>query len=316
VLSRWLSTELFPTQYDPFERLDRINPLLRRELGTAMTTLPHPRLTNYDESFMRIAVVIHTLSCCACCWASMTPNPVLPLLALIVPSLLISIGADCYGNVRTVFQWHAASQRESWDILRLAMRDDDELVHTYEAIGNLRSWTAFRIDMTMRAIPAAIGVVAGAAVIIGAAVSLLSLLFDTRNPIYVLQSIGLIVYGFLLVRVAILYISDPMWRFRANTMWSLLCAMRFRDTATAIASAIMGSLSVRLLHLGGIVALWQLSDRVLDGRSVFEVQPDYLPFIVWFCVLGLLLPITSWLYMRLYTWLEYCVIDTLRSGDV
>ncbi|MBX3085365.1 MAG: hypothetical protein KF716_27270 [Anaerolineae bacterium] len=315
LLGRVLGTDHLPAPYNPFVELERVNPLLRRELKLVQQGQPHYVLALYDNQFLRIAVVIHALSMCGCCLASASAVPLMPIMTLTLPSLIISIGADCYANVRTIFRWHSASQRETWDAMRLAMRDDEELISTYETIGNVRSWTGFRLDMTMRAVPAAILAVVGAALIIGALVSLL--LSIRPDP---MQVIELILMGFFFIRVAILYISDPRWRFRTNTIWSLLCAIRFHDTAAAITVAIAGNLGVRLLHLSSLFAIYLASNEALGGEMVFGGRLDVpmaIRWFAWFAVLVFwLLPITRWGYTTVYNWLKTRACEALRTDEV
>lgn len=312
MLERLIGADHISAQYAPFARLERVNPLLRRELGLVSQGQVHQTLNNYDDQFLRIVIVIYAISVCACCWASMSNAYIAPIFILTLPSALISIGVDMVASVRMIFRWHAANQREDWDTLRLALHDDEELIATYEAIGNVRSWSVFRLDMTMRALPAGIAAVVGAAVLLGAVV--FGLTSITTQP---MQVIGLIVIGLFLIRMAILYISDPLWRFRANTLWSLLCAILFRDTATAIAAAVGGSLGVRMLHLGGLVVVSALSNNVLAGQTFFTTRFNYPLFIVWFLVLAAaLIPITRWCYRQLYRWLMRRTLFALRSGGV
>jgi hypothetical protein len=315
VLTQWLRATFLPTRYEPFQRLERINPVLQRELSIAQQIMAQQGLPTYDNKLLRSAFLIHILTFAAWFCASLfflRRTPSLSPILLILPSLLISIGVDCYGSVRTIFRWYAASQRESWDTLRLTLRDDDELVHTYEAIGSVVSWAAVRMDVAMRVIPAVMGLMLG--ILIGTlpVLGLISELSLPSRRINIEDKLVMTALGFFWVRLAILYISDPIWRFRSNILWSLLCVIKFRDIAIATTAAIVGGLSIRLLHLGAIVVAWRLSEVWLAG---YTTQPTLL-LIGFYIVLGVLVPQIRWLYMRLYAWLERQTILALRRGDV
>jgi hypothetical protein len=298
--------------YDPLNRLERINPILRRELHVMRHKLSSKGLYIYDGASLRFAFVL--LACSVFGFVSLRyPLPVLvPWLALIGPSLLVSIVADAYNSVRTIMAWRVDSRHEAWDTLRLAMRDDDEVIHTYEAIGNVLSWSHFRMDMAMRAIPVVLTVVACAGIGIWAVVGLLSQQSLRNTGIRVGDLWVLLAIGFFGLRVASLYISEPIWRFRSNTLWSLLCAIKFRETTTAIIVAIAGGLGIRLLHLGAFVVVWLVWQAWLSG---YVIQPATL-VAIFLVVLGVIVPQIRWLYMRLYAWLERQTIMALRRGDV
>ncbi|MBX3082459.1 MAG: hypothetical protein KF716_12555 [Anaerolineae bacterium] len=226
--------------------------------------------------------------------------------AFTAPSILISIGVDIYGSVRTISRWYAESRHEAWDTLRLAMRDDSEVIRTFEALGNIAAWDVLRFDMTMRALPTALGVVYGLTMMIGTVIGLFVHLVNAV-PFEPLDIPGLIVSGYFWMRVAILYSSDPIWRFRANTLWSLICAMRFRDMATAITGAVAGGLGMRILHFGAILVVYKSWEFVAESRAT-------LTQIAWFVIAGFaVFPVTRWCYRRLYAWLERRALATLAA---
>jgi hypothetical protein len=313
MLQHLLGLDLLTAKYDPFTGLQRVNPLLKRELGITEVGNSEESLTTYDVRLFRVIAITHFITIGAFCFSARVPWATVLFLSL--PSLVISTGADVYASVRTIFRWHAASKFEAWDTIRMALRDDRELIGTFETIGTVRSWAAYQWDMTMRAAPTIIAAGSGGALIVG---SIGYMLIDKRvEPLMVLE---FVVMGMFLIRLAILYISDPMWRFRANILWSLLCAMLFRETATAITAAIAGSIGARLLHLIALALLYVVWNAVLGDQNIFVGRPDTMLLIrwfAWFSVLAFaLLPITRWCFAHLYAWLERRTLLTLRRGDI
>lgn len=312
MLQRLLGLDMLKDNYDPFAGLERVNPLLKRESKITRVDLPEQPLPIYNLQWQRSITIVHLLTIFVMLCGSLG-NVGLFFLFAVLPSLAISVGTDIYTNIRTVFRWHAASQRETWDVQRLALRDDRELIRTYETVETLDSWKAYQLDMTMRVAPATIMAGSGGALIAGVPISIL---FSVH--VGIVQLIELVVLGVFLIRMAMVYISDPRWRFRANVLWSLLCATQFRETATASMAAVAGSLGVRLLHLIGLVAVLVLAYGVMQDQRMFIVQPDALLLLRWFAVFAVLsfelLPVTRWLYNRLYQWLERRVLVAISNG--
>jgi hypothetical protein len=304
---------LIPTSYQPFARLERLSPILKRELGLSHFDMPEETLEMYNTYFARFAVLIHAASLTACCFTLWVQVRELSFgwLVLLLPNVLVSMGVDTFAALRTVSLWHTATTRESWDVLRLALRDDVEVLRTYEALSHLRSWRALQFDMTIRALPAGMLAIGSSMfVFIAITFGLITLAQQAREVLHVIS------LGLLAVRLAIVYISDPLWQFRANTMWSLYCAVTVRDTTTASILALAGSFGARLLHLTMLTVLIMLTYRILDGRSLFVTQGNTLTSVVWFLAVGLLIvPVSRHVYTFIHRCFEGLALAALRKGE-
>ena len=296
-----------PTPYDPLAPLERCHPLLLRELNRWQGWTPQRTFANHYYSLTQFAVVIHLLtmgllfSQTSVAWQS--------VLFVALPTLLVSTGAEILTGARTVFVWQTAGQSEAVDVLRLTMRDDEELLTTYEVIGTIHAWAGYQFDLTMRILPTVLVGGIGGAIAIGGVVSSPFMLS------YPLQVVMLIALGTCLMRLAILFVSDPTWRFRTTVMWSLWCAVSLPDTSLALTAAVMGGLGARLIHLGGLLSLALVLGSYVFTGVLIGPEANHGLLILVFVGLAVGLPVfTRWGYIRLYSWLARRVLLALRQG--
>ncbi|MBX3086803.1 MAG: hypothetical protein KF716_34540, partial [Anaerolineae bacterium] len=148
----------FSAAYRPLAELGRVHAIVTRELDLPDRLSEVEHLPLYGAEWLSMAGALHVAALIGLSWwlcvRDTTGNPLPSFLALILPNLVISIGADVYAATRIILLWHSHSQHMMWDTVRLTMPSDADLLKTYEALGNIRAWRALQIDMGMRALPA------------------------------------------------------------------------------------------------------------------------------------------------------------------
>jgi hypothetical protein len=315
--------------------------LLRRDLQLrpSVTTPQAVELPLYDVQMFRLSCLVQLVSFLWLCGYSWSLYSIdifgLFLLAYAVPLMVISTGADLYAAVRHINQLHLAHHRETWDMLRLAMVNDQEFVRTLEAIGVVKSWAALRLDLTFRAFPAAVVIfVSTVTAIFGGLLLILSTVVEVvRLVVTWLPNVGAVKIGgvpnvvelltttlwaLVALRLATVFIGDPLLRFRLNAAFGMLCATAIRDTTTAIAVSIAGIVAMRLLHVIGIGILYNLTDALRLGRYPAHLSEGVSTalFIGWLAMLATFaVPLTSNLFVVLRGGFERLTLRAIQSGD-
>ena len=300
--------------YKPLEELERVHAVINRELDLPSRLREVEQLPLYGAEWVGLASALHVMAIIGLSWwlcvRDTTSNPLPSLLVLIIPNLVISMGADVYAGMRIISLWHSHSQHTMWDSVRLTMPSDHHLLKTYEALGNIRTWRALQIDMSMRSLPAVL------LAMIGGMLLMAVLVFGVIMQISRWREfIWMAVLGVLCIRLATLYVRDPLWRFRTNTMWSLLCAAQFQDTVTALITCIGGSLGLRMLHWGVLIGLASITRSLQGPVSVIEMPLHFWEALAWAAVLLVVVaPVTQGIYQGLYALLGRWTVITLRRG--
>ena len=275
--------------YNPYGLIARHNVLFRRELRL-LRRKPHPqRIQQIDFRslgwLVAVQVILFVGLICAYEGGSLAP-----LLIIIGLQVAISVGADCFTLLGTIFLWHSRRQRELWDALRLSALDETELVTTFAAVAELRSWRALQIDSTQRVTLTAIAFVAAA----GMAFSLPVAFGSSKVASWEMLFTQVILIGFALMQGS-LYIRAPLWRFRTTVMLGICVAELSTDTITALFMGIALIFGLRLAGALGVL--------LLAALYAYATGAGILLFgVLMLCLTELLHPLTRRLYAGLRGW--------------
>lgn len=272
--------------YSPYERIQWRNPLFQRELRL-LRWKPHPQLIRQINFrtlgwLVALQIVLFLVTI-----FTFEVGSLFPLAIILGVQILISMGADCYTLLGTIYLWQSRRQRELWDALRLTNFDEMELVTILSALAELRSWLALQIDSTQRVALTAIAFIAAGGMLCTLPTNALTAAWDVF-----FMRITLIAFVFM---QGVLYLRAPLWRYRTTVMLGVWVAEITRETITALFTGIAVVFGLRLTVIFGVLTLAALYSRSTGGGSV-------LFSIVMICLTGLLPPVTWRLYAGLHAW--------------
>jgi hypothetical protein len=179
----------------------------------------------------------------------------LPVL-FVVTQIVVSLGVDVYGIIRTTAHWASHARADRLDLLRLTALTETDIVTAFAAINQLKLWKALRLEALLRMlIPAILWIPLGFAVVmtVFAPVLILTSLFSDRTALIVLGTFEAVaLMGFALL--------EPLWRMRAIVALSIYLAARVPENNTAIVIGVAAAFGWRLLLAAG--AAWLVINTV------------------------------------------------------
>lgn len=319
---RWFfGAGMFTTNHRPFARLPRLNPLLQRELRSTdapSTVQDNLALPLFDRTLFRAAFIVYAVGLCWLCGGSVSDVPQALSLGIFSAFTVISVGVDLYAAIRIVNVFHHYRLSETWDTLRLAMHDDLELIRSFAAIGVVQGWRGLQVDIVLRTAPTVIGVFSGVGMVWAAVISLVNR-FDTQPSWLLIGEDALVLLtGLLVIRLGVVFISDPPLRFELMVSLAIFCATRFRDTLTALVASVVSIVAVRLVHGLAILWVYNLTISILAGLYPWQrLAEDNQPAaVVWMLTLIItVVPFTKNLYVVLRNRLEHLTLSVMGNGE-
>jgi hypothetical protein len=233
-----------------------------------------------------------------------------PVIVLFGP-LVYTIAIDLRAVLLCVTFWHARTQADGLDLVRLTAPTDEALLTVLQVAGELNVWRGMRWEMALRGFDT----IGGVATCVAFGIYLSTyLLLTSSDDVHYYDNAVVVLLAIWAIRLLLMYIREPLWRMRTLVALSITVASRIPETNAAILTASAAALFLKLMQLAGAAALFMITlafTQTADGQEV-----PYQAISIWLIGSGLLTtPLVRGGYGLLHTVCTWLTLRTMQGAD-